>query len=122
MPPPIQDNKDRHLLSPGLNVLFVDTLCLAAAVFAVCSPLVTKTVAARCSGSRGRSRWRPRPMKRSMTFPGMLPLPVSGEDGEQEVLRAREQEVSFEALSTRPTEVSVVVRFGFVGRRGKLYI
>lgn len=45
-----------------------------------------------------------------MTFPGVVPIAVSGEEGQQEekVLQARDQEVSFEALSMRPTEVSLI--------------
>lgn len=53
-----------------------------------------------------------------MTFPGVVPVAVSGEEGQQEekVPQARDQEVSFEALSMRPTEVSsLIVLFTWAG-------
>lgn len=60
-------------------------------------------------------------MERSLTFPGVVSVAVAGEEGEQdeEVLQARDQEVSFEALSMRPTEVSVWSFSSLVSGDGK---
>eukprot|EP00903_Cladosiphon_okamuranus_P009035 g8638.t3 len=66
-----------------------------------------RNVASR-RGTRGRGRRRRRPMERSMTFPGVAPVAVSGEEGEGQPVQAQDQEASFEALSTRPTEVTEI--------------
>lgn len=54
-----------------------------------------------------------------MTFPGVVLVAVSGEEGEgqpeEKVLQARDQEVSFEALSMRPTAVSLIGLLCWVG-------
>lgn len=54
-----------------------------------------------------------------MTFPGMVPVTVSGQEGEgaQEgnALQARDQEVPFEALSMRHTEVGLIAPCAWVG-------
>lgn len=93
-----------------LQVRFPQGATVPSPFFVVCvTVLHTKLllVASRRSGSLGRRR---RPMERSMTFPGVVSVAVSGGEGQQKakVLQARGQEVSFEALSMRPTEVSPI--------------
>lgn len=58
-------------------------------------------------------------MERSMTFPGVASDAASGETGQQEegVLQARDEEVPFEALSMRPTEVRGITLFARVAGR-----